>query len=104
MAKFFWDLVNPEIEFAKIVLSYKMTPLRVCQAHGDLGLANMMLINDRLYIFNWEMSDCHAPYLTNEISFYLHLNQRYFEKKAYVGLQMFRNQYLLGRCQTTRMT
>lgn len=95
----FWDLVNPELEFAKIVLSYKETPLRVCQVHGDLGLANMIWINNKLLIFDWETSDCHAPYLTDEISFYLHINQRYFEKKAHIGLRMFYHQYLLGRCQ-----
>lgn len=71
-------------------------PVRVCRAHGDLGTMNMIRVDDQLLIFDWEECCDDAPILTDELMFFLVLNQREFLAKPVVGLRELKRRYLSG--------
>ncbi len=50
--------------------------IQICRVNGDLGPANMMKSDDRLWILDWEQSCPDGPLLTDLVSFYLGSNRR----------------------------
>jgi len=71
-------------------------PIRVCRAHGDLGTMNMIRVDDQILIFDWEECCDDAPILTDELMFFLVLNQCKFLAKPVVGLRELNQRYLSG--------
>ena len=98
----FWEVTKAESSFAQEVRYFQKSPLRVCRVHGDLGIINMMRVNGQLWIFDWEESCDRAPHMTDEIVFFLILNQRKFIAKPFVGLRAFTKRYLSGASQEYR--
>ena len=94
--KNFWEATPPESAFAQDVRVAQGHPIRVCRAHGDLGTMNMIRVDDRILIFDWEECCEDAPILTDELMFFLVLNQRKFLAKPVVGLQELNQRYLSG--------
>jgi hypothetical protein len=56
----------------------------------------MIRVDDRLLIFDWEECCDDAPILTDELMFFLVLNQREFLAKPVVGLRKLSQRYLSG--------
>ena len=50
--------------------------LPVCQAHGDLGVNNLIVSNGILWIVDWEQGCETAPSRTDEVSYFLSMRQR----------------------------
>ena len=48
--------------------------VRVCRAHGDFRRGNIVRVDGRLWVFDWEESCDDAPALTDEVSFYLSID------------------------------
>lgn len=48
--------------------------VQVRRAHGDFGPANIVRVDGRLWVYDWEESCDDAPALTDEVSFYLGIN------------------------------
>jgi len=94
--KNFWDVTPPESAFAQDVRMAQGHPIRVCRAHGDLGTMNMLRVDDQILIFDWEECCDDAPILTDELMFFLVLNQRKFLAKPVVGLRELNQRYLSG--------
>ena len=94
--KNFWDVTPPESAFAQDVRKAQEQPIRVCRAHGDLGVMNMIGVDDQILIFDWEECCDDAPILTDELMFFLVLNQREFLAKPVVGLRKLNERYLSG--------
>jgi hypothetical protein len=92
----FWEVTPPESPFAQDVRIAQRHPIRVCRAHGDLGIMNMIRVDDQLLIFDWEECCDDAPILTDELMFFLVLNQREFLAKPVVGLRKLNERYLFG--------
>jgi hypothetical protein len=94
--KNFWEVTPPESAFAQDVRMAQGHPIRVCRAHGDLGIMNMIHIDDQILIFDWEECCDDAPILTDELMFFLVLNQRKFLAQPVVGLRELNQRYLSG--------
>ena len=94
--KNFWEVTPPESAFAQDVQMAQEHPIRVCRAHGDLGIMNMIRVDDQILIFDWEECCDDAPILTDELMFFLALHQREFLAKPVVGLRKLSQQYLSG--------
>ena len=94
--KSFWKVTSPESAFAQDVRIAQGHPIRVCRAHGDLGTMNMLRVDDQILIFDWEECCDDAPILTDELMFFLVLNQRKFLAKPVVGLRELNQRYLSG--------
>jgi aminoglycoside phosphotransferase family enzyme len=86
----------PESAFAQDVRMAQGHPIRVCRAHGDLGIMNMIRVDDQILIFDWEEFCDDAPILTDELMFFLVLNQREFLAKPAIGLRELNQRYLSG--------
>ena len=94
--KNFWEVTPPESAFAQDVRIAQGHPIRVCRAHGDLGIMNMIRVDGQILIFDWEECCDDAPILTDELMFFLVLNQREFLAKPAVGLRKLNQRYLSG--------
>ena len=94
--KSFWEVTSPESAFAQDVRMAQGHPIRVCRAHGDFGTMNMIRVDDQILIFDWEECCDDAPILTDELMFFLVLNQRKFLAKPVVGLRELNQRYLSG--------
>ncbi|MBW4575255.1 MAG: hypothetical protein KME08_08220 [Aphanothece sp. CMT-3BRIN-NPC111] len=90
----FWKVTEAESAFAQEVRDLQDLPLRVRRVHGDLVPANMVSVKDQLWIFDWEESCTHAPYMTDEIVFFLALNQRQILSNPVFGLRALAARYL----------
>ncbi|NNL54877.1 MAG: hypothetical protein HKP32_06970 [Woeseia sp.] len=94
--KKFWEVTPPESAFAQDVRMAEGHAIRVCRAHGDLGTMNMIRVDREILIFDWEECCDDAPILTDELMFFLVLNQRKFLAKPVVGLRELNQRYLSG--------
>ena len=94
--KNFWRKMSPESAFAQDVRMAQGHSIRVCRAHGDLGTMNMIRVDDQILIFDWEECCDDAPLLTDELMFFLVLNQRKFLAKPHAGLRELNQRYLSG--------
>jgi hypothetical protein len=100
--KNFWENIEPESAFSQEVLSLHNLPLRVCRVHGDLIPANMVLVNSQLWIFDWEQSCTDGPKMTDEIIFFLAINQRQILSNPILGLRSFAARFLSQSSQEHR--
>jgi hypothetical protein len=92
----FWKVTPLESAFAQDVRIAQEQPIRVCRAHGDLGTMNMIRVDGQILIFDWEECCDDAPILTDELMFFLVLNQRKFIAKPLAGLRDLAQRYLFG--------
>ena len=94
--KNFWEVTPSGSAFAQDVRIAQKYPIRVCRAHGDLGIMNMIRVEDQIQIFDWEECCDDAPVLTDELMFFLTLNQRRFLANPVVSLRELNERYLSG--------
>jgi glycosyltransferase involved in cell wall biosynthesis len=66
--------VSPQ--FIRELESLMAEGLPVCQAHGDLGVNNLIFSNDILWIVDWEQGCEAAPSRTDEVSYFFSVRQR----------------------------
>ena len=43
----------------------------VCRVHGDMGLSNMVLAGDKVWLFDWENSHPSGPAMTDRVGYFL---------------------------------
>ena len=43
----------------------------VCRVHGDMGLSNLVLAGDELWLFDWENSHPSGPVMTDRVGYFL---------------------------------
>jgi len=68
--------------------------LPVCRAHGDLGVHNIAINGDQIWLFDWENSIENAPILTDELIFSLFVFARRYKFFPFLLWKNFFTQYI----------
>lgn len=64
------------------------------RVHGDMGLANIVMHQNRMWIFDWESTDAAAPVQTDEVAWFLSFSVGEFEKRPTACMRDLRRRYL----------
>ena len=70
--------------------------LPVRQVHGDLGAANLVLVDGRLWVLDWEESASDGPELADEIGYDLSVHAKALKRRPEKELRRFFLQHLRG--------
>jgi len=68
--------------------------LPVCQAHGDLGVNNLIVSNGIIWIVDWEQGCEAAPSRTDEVSYFLSVRQRDITRRPLFVIGEFSKKFL----------
>lgn len=76
-------------EFYRYVHSTLSDGMALCRVHGDFGIHNMVAVDKRIWIFDWENSSRCAPCLTDRLRFWISLHERRIMRKPSALLGRF---------------
>lgn len=70
--------------------------VKLCRIHGDLGPSNLLQVDGRLWIIDWEESCDKGPYLTDFVCFHLALNRKRVMTKPHRVLDQMISEFSYG--------
>ncbi len=91
-----------EVAFNAELCEFANEEITVCNAHGDLSVANLAEAGGKLWIMDWEQNDEKAPILADEISYYLSYNRRMMLRDATASVRALEAAYLRGATRERR--
>jgi glycosyltransferase involved in cell wall biosynthesis len=84
--------VSPQ--FVNELESLMADGLPACLVHGDLGVNNLVVSGEVLWIIDWEQGCEAAPFRTDEISYYLSVHQQQVNSRPRIAIGEFARKFL----------